>query len=58
MRLPRFIYSTDLTHRHVFTEGNVHIESISHPQLEDKWKYFVITRSDGRRYYCTAQVYY
>lgn len=26
--------------------------------LDEKWRYFVVTQQDGRRLYCTAQVYY
>ena len=58
MRLPRKIYSNDLKICHYFTEGSVEMKVSAKPALVERWKYFVITRSDGRRLYCTAQVYY
>jgi hypothetical protein len=58
MRFPRTIYSVDLKVRHTFTNGQVEIEKTANVALEERWKYFVITKSDGVRYYCTAQVYY
>lgn len=26
--------------------------------IDEKWRYFVVTQQDGRRLYCTSQVYY
>lgn len=26
--------------------------------LEEKWRYFVITKQDGGKYYCTSQIIY
>lgn len=58
MRFPRTIYSVDLKARHTFNENQVEVEKVANPSLEERWKYFVITKGDGVRYYCTAQVYY
>jgi hypothetical protein len=58
MTTPRAIYATDLKSRHIFTPEGVHVERINQPNLEERWKYFVITKGDGKRFYCTAQTYY
>ena len=58
MRLPRVVYGSDLRSRHTFTTKGVSVDRINSANLEERWKYFVITKGDGKRYYCTAQVYY
>jgi len=58
MRTPRVIYTTDLRYKHTFTPEKVTIESVNQPSLEERWKYFVITKGDGKRFYCTSQIYY
>ena len=58
MRFPRVIFSSDLRAKHTFSQGEVEVSKVSNPSLEERWKYFVITRADGRRLYCTGQVYY
>jgi hypothetical protein len=39
-------------------EGKVQVSAIKHVTLDEKWKYFVMTKSDGRRVYCTSYIYY
>lgn len=58
MRPPRIIYSSDLRLRHTFTPESIQVEHVNQPNLEERWKYFVITKGDGKRFYCTAQIYY
>lgn len=58
MRPPRTIYSSDMRTKHTFTSEGAQVERINESHLEERWKYFVITKGDAKRFYCTAQVYY
>jgi hypothetical protein len=58
MRFPLIIYSLDFSKKHIFTEGNVSILHNTQKPDEDRWKYFVLTKNDGSRVYCTSQLLY
>jgi hypothetical protein len=55
---PLTIYSLDLVEKHEFADSKVQITHHHNTILEEKWKYFVMTKSDGRRIYCTSYVFY
>jgi hypothetical protein len=55
---PLTIYSVDLAEKHEFADGKVHVTGVHNVCLEEKWKYFVMTKEDGRRTYCTSYVFY
>jgi hypothetical protein len=56
--MPIAIYSLDLAEKHLFMDGKVQVIPVQNASLEEKWRYFVMTRSDGRRVYCTSYIYY
>jgi hypothetical protein len=58
MRFPLTIYSSDLHSKHVFELDSVKSCRNYVNVVEEGWKYFVITKSDGSRLYCTSQVFY
>lgn len=59
MKHPLAIYSADLKYKHVFKHNEVKVEPLTMPSLEEKWRYFVITKKDGGKYYyCTSQIIY
>lgn len=59
MKYPLTIYSADLKFRHVFKLNEVKVEPLSSSvNLEEKWRYFVMTKKDGGKHYCTSQIIY
>jgi hypothetical protein len=58
LRFPLTIYSLDAQEKHIFSHDSVVIAANAALPLDEKWRYFVVTQQDGRRLYCTAQVYY
>ena len=58
LRFPLTIYSSDLHTKHTFESNSVKSCSNYVNAMEEGWKYFVITKNDGTRLYCTSQVFY
>jgi hypothetical protein len=58
LRFPLTIYTLDIQEKHTFNPDSVVITNNSTLPIDEKWRYFVVTQQDGKRLYCTSQVYY
>ena len=58
MKFPLVLYSANLTESHTFNHGSVKVERVNGVSLELKWKFFIITKNNGKRLYCTSQIFF
>jgi hypothetical protein len=58
LRFPLAIWSHDHAEKHVFHQDSITISVSNGPPADEKWRYFVTTREDGTRVYCTSLIYY